>query len=431
MYNKVKKILPILIVALLLAMVRSSSDNKFPSNDEVQHFLDWYWDRPLAAQGHPPSTLNALEASLEPEACKRCHPSQFADWEKSRHARAMGPGVYGQILDMTEDEYQNCLDCHAPLKEQADTLAKTRFYGGIKPLGGASPTQVSTPVSEHLHKKGLICSTCHLRGYQWFGPPRRPDLPPLTSESRLPHNGWNSHKAFEDSRFCAACHQFPANGYAINGKLLENTYNEWKESPQAATGQTCQSCHMPNRRHLWRGIHDPKAVRSGVDIQVSPVKITDGFVSTQLSMTNTATGHYFPTYVTPKIVMQAYQENKQGKLLENTLQQTIIERHLSLDLSTEYFDTRLAPGQTAILNYQAPLKPQTTTLVLIIKVEPDAFYTRLYQTLLEEDFTDKGTTLILQALAESTASNFTLYQKRHLVFPGASPLESPNGARLI
>jgi hypothetical protein len=170
---------------------------------------------------------------------------------------------------------------------------------------------------------------------------------------------------------------------------------------------------MPNRRHLWRGIHDPASVRSGVDIQTSPVEVADGFVRAKLSMTNTGTGHYFPTYITPKIVMQAYQENKEGKQIKDSLQQTIVERHLSLDLTTEYFDTRLAPGQTAILNYQAPLKAQTTTLVLIIKVEPDAFYTRLYQALLEEGFTDEGTALIQQALAESIASIFTLYQVRY------------------
>ncbi len=397
----------LILIVVLLAMAQSSSHHEIPSNDEVQHFLDWYWDRPVATQGHPPSTLSILETSLEPSACKRCHPNQFADWKTSRHARAMGAGVYGQIVDMTEDEYQNCLDCHAPLKEQADSLAKT--LGGIEPLSGVSPI----PVSERLHKNGLICSACHLRGYQWFGPPRRPDLPALKSENKQPHNGWNSHKAFEDSRFCAACHQFPADGYAINGKLLENTYNEWQESPQAQNGQTCQSCHMPNRRHLWRGIHDPESVRSGVDIQVSSVQVTDGFVSAKLSMKNTGAGHYFPTYVTPQIIMQAYQENQQGKQLEGTLQQIIIERHLSLDLTTEYFDTRLAPGQTAILNYQAPLKLQTTTLVLIIKVAPDAFYTRLYKRLLEDGFTDVGSALIRQALAESTASIFTLYQVRH------------------
>ncbi len=64
---------------------------------------------------------------------------------------------------------------------------------------------------------------------------------------------------FWKSDFCAVCHQFSPD-QAINGKLLENTVEGWRQSPQAAAGQTCQSCHMPSRRHLWRGIHDPDMV---------------------------------------------------------------------------------------------------------------------------------------------------------------------------
>ena len=367
-------------------------------HDETQHFLDWYWTRPLVAQGNPPPTLNSLEASLAPHACMLCHPNQFKEWEKSRHAQAMSAGVYGQIVDMPEDEYQNCLNCHAPLEEQADSLATALF----------DRDTFSGKIGNSLHEKGLICSACHLRDYQWFGPPRRADLPPL--KFKTPHNAWKRHKAFEDSRFCVPCHQFPSDGYSINGKLLENTYQEWIVSPQAQKGQTCQFCHMPNRRHLWHGIHDRDSVRSGVDIQTNPVQIVEGIVSAKLSMKNTGVGHYLPSYVTPRIVMLAYQQDKNGKPFEHTLRQVIIERHLSLDLTTEFFDTRLAPEQTAVLNYRVPLELQATSLVLAIKVAPDAFYTRLYQTLLEQGSTDKGTILIQQALAKSIASTFTLYQ---------------------
>src|SRR5439155_14402052 len=30
-----------------------------------------------------------------------------------------------------------------------------------------------------------------------------------------------------------------------------------------------RSCHMPDRRHLWRGVHHPEMVRSGVTIDAS------------------------------------------------------------------------------------------------------------------------------------------------------------------
>ncbi|MBI3628436.1 MAG: cytochrome c554 and C-prime, partial [Candidatus Rokubacteria bacterium] len=85
----------------------------------------------------------------------------------------------------------------------------------------------------------------------------------------LPHNGVTRTPAFLRSEFCASCHQFGADGFALNGKLLENTYEEWRASPAARAGRQCQDCHMPDRRHLWRGIHDPDMVKSGVEISLT------------------------------------------------------------------------------------------------------------------------------------------------------------------
>src|SRR3972149_4806383 len=79
---------------------------------------------------------------------------------------------------------------------------------------------------------------------------------------RLPHNGAPRTPAFLRAEFCRDCHQFPPDGFALNGKLLENTYAEWKASPFARAGVQCQDCHMPDRRHLWRGIHDAATVRA-------------------------------------------------------------------------------------------------------------------------------------------------------------------------
>ncbi|OQW94644.1 MAG: hypothetical protein BWK79_05200 [Beggiatoa sp. IS2] len=357
---------------------------------DSQNFLDHYWHRPLPSQGSPSATLNSLESALEPQACQNCHPTQFSQWQQSRHARALGAGVIGQLMDMTPEEQQSCLNCHAPLAEQFDSLSKA--------------------TQSKLHEQGVICSACHVRHYQWFGPPRRSDLPPLTAS--LPHNGWQSHLAFTDSRFCAACHQFPEDGYALNGKLLENTYHEWQASPQAQQGKTCQFCHVPNRQHLWRGIHDAAMVLSGVEIHASSVSIQEKTVRATLSLQNTQVGHFFPTYVTPRVVLEGYQETATGKKLADSVQQKIIAWSVSLDLTTEVFDTRLAPQQTAVLEYHAPVAPQATTLVLRIVVEPEAFYTRFYQSLLASQSAKTGLERIRQAMVDSQATQFVLYCSR-------------------
>src|SRR2546426_5119071 len=60
--------------------------------------------------------------------------------------------------------------------------------------------------------------------------PPRSTLFPYTTLFRSP--------AFLRSEFCQSCHQFTADGFALNGKLLENTYNEWKASRFAREGRS-------------------------------------------------------------------------------------------------------------------------------------------------------------------------------------------------
>jgi len=253
-----------LLVLLLIGALGLSACEGTPGNPAssrpagdaggIENFLAGYWQRPLAAQGKAPAYFSALEASLEPGSCAACHRAQFDDWRQSLHSRAMGPGIMGQLVNMAPhatDEHQDCLRCHAPLQEQAAGLA-----GALAQAKGGVDTSARGPDSARaLHEQGLVCAACHMRGYQRYGPPRRDGSTPDRAGT-LPHNGWISSAAFEDSRFCAACHQFETGDYALNGKLLENTYQEWQASRYAREGKPCQSCHMPERRHLWRGIHD-------------------------------------------------------------------------------------------------------------------------------------------------------------------------------
>jgi hypothetical protein len=228
----------------------------------------------------------------------------------------------------------------------------------------------------------------------------------------LPHDGFVSISAFEDGRFCAACHQFGADGYALNGKLLENTYAEWQASPYAKQGKQCQSCHMPERRHLWRGIHDPEMTQKGVTVETTPPTVHDGHVSARLTLTNSGTGHYFPTYVTPRVTMQIYQESAGKQPIEGTLQEKIIARQVSADLSKELSDTRLAPGEQMALNYIAPLHPDATAVMMRVRVEPDYFYTGLYRSLLDGHLNGKSAKLIRSALKNSQGSAYDLYVQK-------------------
>lgn len=379
------------------------------ASSQTEAFLSWYWARPLSPQGKAPATLRSHETSLQPESCGACHAEQLIDWRRSLHSRAMGPGVLGQLVNMAPhatQEHQECIRCHAPLGEQAESLAAA--------LAGRTETKIAAPTGGRpLHEQGLVCAACHVRDYKWYGPPRRDGSQLSGDTSQFPHTGWTGSAAFEDSRFCAACHQFDKDGYALNGKLLANTYEEWKASRHAREGRSCQACHMPERRHLWRGIHDPETTRRGIAVGAVPPRVdAAGEVTAALRLTNAGTGHYFPTYVTPRIVVTMRQETASGKTLKGTMQQHVIAREVTLDLSEELFDTRIAPDEERVIEYRLGAHPRATHLAVEIRVEPDAFYTNFYRSLLKDGVAGPGRALIANALEHSLASHYILHADR-------------------
>ncbi len=365
--------------------------------DILQQELQQHWQRPLASQGQSPKT----QTSLEPKNCATCHVTQFKDWSQSLHSRAMGAGIIGQLVDMpatATKQHQACIRCHAPLQEQAVSLV-------------LSLQQQNS--STNLHEQGLICAACHMRESKMYGPPHRNKQPDVADMDKFPHDGWQSSTIFQDAQFCSACHQFKPGEYALNGKLLENTYEEWKASRYAKEGKTCQACHMPNRQHLWRGIHDPDMVKQGVEIKNLDFKQLYNNITAKLSIKNTGTGHYFPTYVTPRIIVEGYQADKDGKILLETKQQYTISRKVAMNLSKEIADTRLAPDEQVMFNYQAKRHPEALSFILNVQVEPNAFYTKFYQITLKNNSAKKGKELIQQALEQSQKSVFSIYFKQH------------------
>lgn len=358
-------------------------------------FLASHWAQPRIA-------TSGEHASLAPASCGECHAAQLEDWRGSLHRRAMGPGVAGQLASMSTEERADCQRCHTPLAEQSDPRST-------------------------LHAEGLVCAGCHMRNDRVYGPARR-DGSALESTAGMPHGGWTASGAFEDSRFCASCHQFEADGYALNGKLLENTYEEWRASRHAREGRTCQSCHMPERRHLWRGIHDPDMARSALTVQAQPLSVSRGEIAAAWQIVNTGAGHFFPTYVTPRIVIWIRQESADGAPLKGTEQRYLIERRLTPDLRAELSDSRLAPDEKRVIRYAAKRHARATHVALEMRVEPDAFYTALYRSLLNDGATTAGREQIARALRDSLASHYTLYSERRRISPTPRDAKPRSGA---
>lgn len=425
--QQVRRAWPVLLLAMLLSACGPEPKPPPPAppaapakamaaavnEAQAARFLADHWARPLAPQGPLPAALAAQGISLAPRTCAGCHGAQFEDWSQSLHSRAMGPGLMGQLINMpahAREEHQDCLRCHAPLAEQADSLVAA-LTKPARQAAGAAGSVGSVGDARPLHEQGLVCAACHVRKNEWHGPPRRDGSQFSADPGASPHGGWQANSAFESSQFCAACHQFPDDGYALNGKLLENTYREWQDSRYATQGIACQSCHMPERRHLWRGIHDPEMVKKGIDIRAEEVSTSNGQVAARLSVTNTGVGHYFPTYVTPKVVISAFQQDAAGLKLPATEQQFVIGRQVSADLGREIADTRIAPDGKATFDYHRPRHAGARALVWQAQVQPDAFYLDLYVGLLRDGLGGKSRRLITQARDEAAASPYLVFDQ--------------------
>ena len=309
----------------------------------------------------------------------------------------MGSGVAGQLKVLWKSDPESarlCLTCHIPLAEQEPERREI--------------------FDARLMSQGIVCAACHVRKHRRFGPPRREPLTLTSSPSaKIPHGGAIRTPAFLASEFCASCHQFGADGLALNDKPLENTYEEWRASPAAGRGLHCQDCHMPDRRHLWRGIHDLEMVRSGVTITLATDRQhyrPDDEVRARLSIGNTGVGHHFPTYVTPRVVVRMALVDMHGREFHGSAEEHYIGRDVSVDLTRERSDTRIPAGGRFTIEYRRRLE-QTTGVRLraVVRVEPDHFYTGFFESLLNS--AGEGSREIVAALDASRRSGFELYRR--------------------
>ena len=352
----------------------------FANPDTSSFSVPAYWARPIQSQGEPPWHEPFL-ADLSAETCGLCHPAQLAAWRSSLHARAVSPGLLGQLDALDGATQEACLACHAPLKEALDLWNR-------EGLDAASRIPA------------VDCAACHVRAHVRHGP---------REIAITPHGPVHAQPLFTEAEFCATCHQFDETGLTVNGKPLENTYTEWLESRYAREGVTCQSCHMPAGAHDFLGIHDRETTRRGLTIEarrtVDSIRVRAG---------NTGAGHALPTYVTPRILIEVSDTSHEpgtGRGLTHTIAR---QMRWSQELGWEELaDTRLLPDDWIELELAVP--PAHGGRVEV-RVEPDYdYHDRVYPTLLnllEGRLHDAESALLRDARRQAGVTPYVLYRYR-------------------
>lgn len=354
-----------------------------------------FWQLPIPAQ-NPAPVLREAGRRLEPAACGRCHQQQLEEWQSTRHAGALSPGLRAQLLHGSDSFATECLGCHTPRQEQIDQW----LDAGLEDHG----------------PHGIDCAGCHVREHQYYGPgqPGRGRL--VASVSDATHHGGSvvADSLFARSSFCAPCHQFETDGLSLQGKLLQNTYSEWSSSSAAADGRTCQDCHMPGASHRTLGLRDRDFVREALDFDVV---WQQGAANDQLQVTlrNTGAGHAVPTYSTGALHVKVFLSDDHGAVIESSLRTRAVQRRLSIDGQTELFDTRIPPDGRWRFDEQFTPPEEARFVNVLVEVDPDHFYRRFFRLLTPPD--EMTRMLLEQARGAISDSPYILFARQIEIQP--------------
>lgn len=307
------------------------------------------FERPVSTTAAP-----AVLGTLGARRCGACHQADYREWKTTMHARAW-TDPYFRADWRHEGREQICRNCHTPLDRQQPRLV-VGFHGGDKWDPILKPNPHFDPALQH---QGVTCAACHLRDGKILGPYG-------PTQIRAPHP---VAKFSDPNELCVRCHVVPGNRWDTFYRIPPcGTAAEIASAKGRRHGRSgeyvvrrvselgCVQCHMPavtrplvpwgppraSRRHLWRGGHDPEAVRKALAIRVRALAARAGRREYAITLTNVGALHYVPTGVPNRYLSVEWRLlDASGAVLRTrseTLERTVLWRPFIIDL----WDTRLA-----------------------------------------------------------------------------------------
>lgn len=221
--------------------------------------------------------------------CGTCHPRHFEEWAVSQHSYAQLSPVYMAFQNFVNAQVNGtngdfCIRCHNQV--------------GMNQ--GESP-QISNLERHPTSREGITCVVCHrvekiynkasgriglVEGdllQPVYGPTGNTELKRVLSNSdvyrvvteadqlgRKIHTDVVKFSPISSSTFCGTCHDVTL----LNGFRLEEAFSEYRASPAAARGVTCQDCHMGKVQGIVSGYDEGPAAVVG-DVPTKPRKLTN------------------------------------------------------------------------------------------------------------------------------------------------------------
>ncbi|MZH42517.1 MAG: cytochrome C [Nitrospinae bacterium] len=221
--------------------------------------------------------------------CATCHPKHYKEWSVSQHSYAQLSPVYLSFSSFT-NEFTNgtngdfCFRCHTPI---GANLNEDPFMSNLD----------RHPAS----REGITCIACHriTKAYNKrsgrlaiqkgdllapvYGPKGGEELKRVLDNTdkyrvvtekgkpgRKIHTQAVKFEPISSSTFCGQCHDVTL----LNGFRLEEAFSEYRMSPAAEKGITCQDCHMGKVQGIPSGYEEgPAAIVGGKE--TAPRKLTN------------------------------------------------------------------------------------------------------------------------------------------------------------
>lgn len=208
--------------------------------------------------------------------CATCHPKHYEEWSVSQHAYAQLSPIYMAMqttinMKTSATNGDFCIRCHNPV---GMNIGESLYISNLK----RNPTS----------REGITCVACHRVNKNYgkisgrfaleegdvyspvYGPKGGGELSRVLNKpekyrvsqspddpGRSIHTEARQFFALTKPGFCGTCHDVTL----FNGFRLEEAFAEYKQSPAAKRGETCQDCHMGRIQGVASGYdYGPAAV---------------------------------------------------------------------------------------------------------------------------------------------------------------------------
>jgi nitrate/TMAO reductase-like tetraheme cytochrome c subunit len=197
------------------------------------------------------------------KVCGECHPNQYRQWSVSSHAYANLSPMFNKFEQKINDLASGtighfCVRCHASvgtaLGERRDIAWWDRSpasregitcvtchrigegYGKTNAARRITPGSIHEPVFGPFDTTGGLRAISNAKNFHILVSPDEADK---AGYLRI-HQTAIQSEILVKSEFCATCHQVQVHP----GIKLETVWEEYRNSPAAREGITCQQCHM-------------------------------------------------------------------------------------------------------------------------------------------------------------------------------------------